>query len=80
MPAARRCCEAFRSDQAQGTAGDLEAVEARAGAVCRTPEAGRGQTLSRTAGSVHGPWRLANSPALAKALPNAYFDSLGIPR
>jgi RNA-directed DNA polymerase len=33
-----------------------------------------------TAGSAHGPWRLANSPALAKALPNAYFDSLGVPR
>jgi RNA-directed DNA polymerase len=33
-----------------------------------------------TAGSAHGPWRLANSPALAFALPNAYFDSLGIPR
>ncbi len=35
---------------------------------------------ARTAGSTHGPWRLANSPALALALPNAYFDSLGIPR
>jgi RNA-directed DNA polymerase len=35
---------------------------------------------ARTAGSAHGPWRLANSPALAVALPNAYFDSLGIPR
>jgi RNA-directed DNA polymerase len=35
---------------------------------------------ARTAGSPHGPWRLANSPALALALPNAYFDSLGIPR
>jgi len=33
-----------------------------------------------TAGSAHGPWRLANSPALAFALPNVYFDSLGIPR
>jgi RNA-directed DNA polymerase len=33
-----------------------------------------------TAGSAHGPWRLANSKALAFALPNAYFDSLGIPR
>jgi len=33
-----------------------------------------------TVGSAHGPWRLANSPALAFALPNAYFDSLGIPR
>lgn len=35
---------------------------------------------AQTAASAHGPWRLANSPALALALPNAYFDSLGIPR
>jgi RNA-directed DNA polymerase len=35
---------------------------------------------AQTAGSAHGPWRLANSPALAIALPNVYFDSLGIPR
>ena len=35
---------------------------------------------AKTAGSAHGPWRLANSPALSIALPNAYFDSLGIPR
>jgi len=35
---------------------------------------------AQTAASVHGPWRLANSPALALALPNAYFDPLGIPR
>jgi RNA-directed DNA polymerase len=35
---------------------------------------------AKTAGSAHGPWKLANSPALAIALPNAYFDSLGIPR
>jgi RNA-directed DNA polymerase len=33
-----------------------------------------------TAGSAHGPWRLAQSPALTIALPNAYFDSLGLPR
>jgi RNA-directed DNA polymerase len=33
-----------------------------------------------TAGSAHGPWHLANSWALATALPNSYFDSLGIPR
>src|ERR1035437_5112850 len=33
-----------------------------------------------TAGSAHGPWHLALSKALALALPNAYFDSLGIPR
>jgi RNA-directed DNA polymerase len=35
---------------------------------------------AQTAGSAHGPWRLANSPALSIALPNAYFDSLGIPK
>ncbi len=34
---------------------------------------------AKTAGSAHGPWQLANSPALAIALPNAYFDSLGLP-
>ena len=42
---------------------------------------GVGKDLAaQTAGSAHGPWRLANSPALGIALPNAYFDSLGIPR
>jgi len=42
---------------------------------------GVGKDLAaQTAGSAHGPWRLANSPALALALSNAYFDSLGIPR
>ena len=35
---------------------------------------------AKTAGSAHGPWRLANSLALSVALPNAYFDSLGLPR
>ena len=34
---------------------------------------------AQTAGSAHGPWRLANSPALHFALPNTYFASLGIP-
>jgi RNA-directed DNA polymerase len=38
------------------------------------------QLAAQTAGSGHGPWHLANSPALAIALPNAYFDSLGLPR
>jgi RNA-directed DNA polymerase len=42
---------------------------------------GVGKDLAaQTAGSAHGPWRLAQSPALCFALPNAYFDSLGIPR
>ena len=42
---------------------------------------GVGKDLAaKTAGSAHGPWRLANSPALSIALPNAYFDSLKIPR
>jgi RNA-directed DNA polymerase len=35
---------------------------------------------AQTAGSPHGPWRLANSPALSIALPTAYFDTLGLPR
>ena len=42
---------------------------------------GVGKDLAaKTAGSAHGPWRLANSRALHFALPNAYFDLLGIPR
>jgi RNA-directed DNA polymerase len=35
---------------------------------------------AKAASSGRGPWRLAASPALCFALPNAYFDSLGIPR
>ena len=34
---------------------------------------------AQTAGSPHGPWRIANSPALNIALPNAYFAGLGLP-
>jgi RNA-directed DNA polymerase len=42
---------------------------------------GIGRDLAaQTAGSPHGPWRLANRPALSSALPIAYFDSLGLPR
>jgi RNA-directed DNA polymerase len=42
---------------------------------------GIGRDLAaQTAASPHGPWRLANSPALQYAFPNSYFDSLGIPR
>jgi RNA-directed DNA polymerase len=41
---------------------------------------GVGKDLAaRTAGSPHGPWRIANSPALTIALPNAYFAQLGLP-
>ena len=41
---------------------------------------GVGKNLAaQTAGSAHGPWRLANSPALNIALPNSYFDLLGLP-
>jgi RNA-directed DNA polymerase len=40
---------------------------------------GVGRDLAaQTAGSPHGPWRLANSPALAIALPNRFFDSLDL--
>ena len=37
------------------------------------------ELAAQTGGRSHGPWRLANSPALALALSNAYFNSLGIP-
>jgi len=41
---------------------------------------GVGKDLAaQTAGSPHGPWRIANSPALAIALPTAYFAQLGLP-
>jgi RNA-directed DNA polymerase len=40
---------------------------------------GVGRDLAaQTAGSPHGPWRLACSPALNIALPNAVFGSLGL--
>jgi len=35
---------------------------------------------AQTAGSCHGPWRIARSPALSFALPNAYFTSVGLPK
>jgi RNA-directed DNA polymerase len=42
---------------------------------------GVGKDLAaQTAGSAHGPWRMANSPALTIALPSTYFNALGIPR
>ena len=34
---------------------------------------------AQTAGSAHGPWRLSHSPGVNHALPNAFFDSLGLP-
>ena len=41
---------------------------------------GVGKDLAaQTAGSPQGPWRIANSPALSIALPNAYFVGLGLP-
>ena len=36
---------------------------------------GRG-LAAQTAGSAHGPWRVAKSPALHLALTNAYFHTL----
>lgn len=37
------------------------------------------ELAAKTAGSPHGPWRIAHSPALNIALPNAYFAKLGLP-
>ena len=38
------------------------------------------ELAAQTAGSAHGPWRLANSPAMNYAFPITYFDSPGVPR
>jgi RNA-directed DNA polymerase len=37
------------------------------------------QLAWNTAKSAHGPWRLSASPALYSALPNKYFQNLGLP-
>jgi RNA-directed DNA polymerase len=39
----------------------------------------RKDLAASTAGSSRGPWHLSRSPALNIALPDAYFDSLGLP-
>ncbi len=40
---------------------------------------GVSKTLAaKTASSAHGPWRISQSPALCIALPNAFFDRLGL--
>jgi RNA-directed DNA polymerase len=42
---------------------------------------GVGKDLAaQTAASCHGPWRLSRSPALSFALPNRFWDWLGVPR
>jgi hypothetical protein len=35
---------------------------------------------AQTAGSNQGPWHISMSPALSIALPDAYFDAIGLPR
>ena len=40
----------------------------------------RGQLAPHMAASGHGPWHLARTRAMHLAMPNAYFDSLGLPR
>jgi RNA-directed DNA polymerase len=42
---------------------------------------GVGKSLAaQTAASAHGPWRISRSPASSFALPNEFWDRLGIPR
>jgi len=38
----------------------------------------RTEMAGQTAGSSCGPWRVSNSPALSHALPNAFFERLGL--
>ena len=60
---------------------DLEAWKYGKQRYAKLRHLGIGRDLAaQTAGSPHGPWHLANSPALSYALPIAYFDSLGLPR
>ena len=60
---------------------DLEAVETGKVRFAKLCALGVSKDLAaQTAGSAHGPWRIANSPALSYAFPNAYFDKLGVPR
>jgi hypothetical protein len=66
-------------DSPQVAIHDLEAMEAWSSAVPGASTTGRKLGRAKTAGSAHGPWRLANSLALAVALPNACFESLGLP-
>ena len=51
---------------------------------CRFAEVtkrGVGKDLAaQTAASAHGPWRLSRSPALSYALPNSFWDWLGVER
>jgi RNA-directed DNA polymerase len=66
---------------AQTAVCDLEAVETGFHEIAELRKRGVSRDLAaKTAGSGHGPWRLADSPGLHIALPHAYFDSLGIPR
>ena len=68
-------------DQASPSGGDLEAVKRGTVRFAELRKRAVGKDLAaQAAGSAHGSWRLAASPALSFALPNAYFDSLGIPR
>jgi hypothetical protein len=57
----------------QTSVGGVEAVGTRTNAIQRGPD-----LAAQTAGNAHGPWRVANSPALNIALSNGYFDSLGL--
>jgi RNA-directed DNA polymerase len=82
--AARRGLKEARSRHAsRWTRTGLEALRCRASGAVQFRELRRRDVslgvAAKTAGSAHGPWRLANSPALAVALPNAYFQSLGLP-
>jgi RNA-directed DNA polymerase len=56
-------------------------MEARRGAVVKLGQWNIGADLAaQTAGSPHGPLRLAHPPALQCAFPIASFEALGIPR
>jgi hypothetical protein len=56
-------------------------METRHGAVPLLYALGVSKDLAvQTVRSAHGPWRIANSPALKYAFRIAYLDALGVPR
>ena len=77
----RRCCAHWTNGSGAGcgrSSGSNGSVGEPALRNCDRRGVGR-ELAAKTAGSAHGPWRLSNSPALAKALSNDYFlNTLGL--
>jgi hypothetical protein len=78
----RPCCVTLTMVATSAASGAMGALEARSTAICRVAQArcvGRG--LGRQSGrQLSWSWRMAHAKAVKVALPDAFFDSLGLPR